>query len=57
MPLTFHLDLALSKTAGRKGGDEAGRKNNHRVASKPCKSVMNIIADSVGLYAVSDLSL
>ena len=31
MPLTFNLDLALNKTAGRKGGDESGPTEDHRV--------------------------
>jgi hypothetical protein len=29
------LNFGASKTAGRKGGDESGRKSDHRVTSKP----------------------
>src|SRR5208282_5967767 len=45
MPLTLILDLALNKTAGRKGGDESDPPRDHRVTSKPCKSVISSIAE------------
>src|SRR5207248_3328424 len=43
----FNLKLALSKTAGKKGGDETGSNRNHRETGKPCKSVNNSITEGL----------
>lgn len=58
MPLTLILDLALNETAGRKGGDESDPTKDHRVTSKPYKSVTSSITElGAGAGYVSHASL